>query len=213
MNNQNFKNGCIYYFSERIFTLLNHLNLVEGFKYISQIVTKGNSPKKKILFSRLAVDVFIILKWLLVIILWIFNVEDLWVIFIVWYLLIANLYTYFYYHTWSSNILTDANIDVNRIKRRYLNLTMAIAYTFFGFAYLYCIPYSSEFSWIDGSPNFFHAVWYSISNSLTANYDQVVPSTSMGNSISIIQLIIMFLFLTIIVGNSIPHINIIKKEK
>ncbi len=130
LNNQNFKNGCIYYFSERIFTLLNHLNLVEGFKYISQIVTKGNSPKKKILFSRLAVDVFIILKWLLVIILWIFNVEDLWVIFIVWYLLIANLYTYFYYHTWSSNILTDANIDVNRIKRRYLNLTMAIAYTF-----------------------------------------------------------------------------------
>lgn len=204
--------GYLYPFFDGVVNILKYLNIVEGLKYLSQLLVKKAPRETKIKYSRIAVDVFIILKWSLIIILWIFHIEQLWAIILVWYLLISNIYTYFYYHTWSSNILIDHNINIDRLKRRFLNLMFAITYTLFGFAYLYCVPYSKDFSWNYGTPTFLHALWYSISNSLTASYDQVLPITNTGYSISMIQLVIMFIFLTIIIGNSIPSININTKE-
>lgn len=206
-------NGYLYPFVNKCLTFLKYLNLVEGFKYIGQKLTPKNcSDEIKIKYSRISVDLFIITKWLFIILLWIFKVKNEWLVSIVWYLLAMNLYTYFYYHTWASEILNDVNLDVDRIKRRFLNLMLSIFYSIFGFAYLYSNPYSPNFNWSEGKPTVVQSLWFSISNSLTANFDQVKPITNLGYSISMIQLLMMFMFLTVIIGGTIPQLGSIRKD-
>jgi hypothetical protein len=50
-------------------------------------------------------------------------------------------------------------------------------------------------------------MWYSISNSLAANYNFVLPNSDFANSVSMIQLLVTFVFVTIILGKSIPQTN------
>ena len=202
------KSSFLYQILNKLLNSMKYINLVELFKFIGRKLTPKNSLiETRINYSRTSVDIFIVAKWLFILILILFDVTNTWLVIAVWYLLFANLYTYFYYHTWSSEILNDRYFDTTRIKRRLLNLLLAIFYSVFGFAYLYYIPYSTEFIWAGKTPNFLHSLWYSLSNSLTASYDQVRPITDVGNSISMIQLIIMFIFVTIIIGGSIPQIN------
>ncbi|MDP1728490.1 MAG: hypothetical protein Q8M15_17025 [Bacteroidota bacterium] len=85
-------------------------------------------------------------------------------------------------------------------------LLLAIAYSNFTFAYLYRVSYTNDFTWPDSASSL-NAIWYSISNSLAANYDEVKPLTSFGNSIAMIQLIITFIFVTIILSKSVPQKN------
>ena len=208
------KTGFLYKFLNGLLNSTQYLNLVELFKYVGQKVTPKNCPiETKIEYSRVSVDIFIVAKWLFLLILWGFKVTNLVLVAIIWYLLITNLYTYFYYHTWAIEILNDKYFDIDRIKRRFMNLLLAILYSVFGFAYLYNFPYSSEFYWVDGTPKFLHSLWFSFSNSLTASYDQVKPITDIGYSISMIQLIMMFIFIAIIINSSIPQINSEKTEE
>ena len=50
-------------------------------------------------------------------------------------------------------------------------------------------------------------LWYSISNSLAANYCEIQPVTDLGNSVAMTQLILSFIFITIILSRSIPKKN------
>jgi hypothetical protein len=203
--------GFIYPVINKILGWLKYINLVESFKYIVLKFSRGNKSDKLEL-SRFATDIFIVFKWVFVATLWILKVNSSWLVYFIWYLLAANLFTYFYYHTWSSEILNTPFFEVDRIKRRFINLILAFSYSIFGFAYLYSTPYSSQFSWGKGEATFLQSIWFSVSNSLTANYDQVRPITDFGYSLSLIQLIMMFVFITIIIGGSIPQSNQIKKE-
>ena len=204
----NMKSSFLYQILNKLLNSMKYMNLVELFKFVGRKLAPKNSLiETRIKYSRTSVDIFIVSKWLFILILILFDVTIIWFVIAVWYLLFANLYTYFYYHTWSSEILHDRHFDATRIKRRFLTLLLAIFYPVFGFAYLYYIPYSTEFDWTDKTPNFWRSLSYSLSNSLTASYDRVKSITDVGDSISMIQLIIMFIFVTIIIGGSIPQIN------
>lgn len=204
--------GYIYPILNKCLNFLRYLSLVEGFKYIGKIFAEQGDAQKSINYARFSVDIFITLKWVFIVILLAIKVNNALLVSIVWYLLVTNIYTYFYYHTWSSEILSDSYFDADRIKRRFTTLSLAISYTIFGFAYLYRVPYSNDFSWNNNMPTFFQSLWFSISNSLTANYDQVKPITNFGYSVSMIQLLMMFVFLTIIIGGTIPQPNQSNKE-
>jgi hypothetical protein len=204
-------NGFLYPLINCAMNSMRYICLVELFKVIGKNIAGGNNFLS-VNYSRIAVDIFIVTKWLFLLLLWVFGVISKWATIAVWYLLATNLYTYFYYHTWSSEIFSDPYVNPDRIKRRFTNLVLAISYTVFGFGYLYNLPYAKEYSWHNGTPVFFQALWYSASTSLTASYDQVRPVTEVGNSISMIQLLMMFIFLTIIIGGSIPQTNQVNKE-
>lgn len=204
-------NGFLYPLINGVVNLLRYVCLVELFKAVGKRIACGNNFQS-VNYSRIAVDIFIVTKWLFVATLWFFGVASTWATVAVWYLLFTNLYTYFYYHTWSSEIFSDPYVYPDRIKRRFTNLVLAISYTVFGFAYLYSLPYAKEYSWNNGTPTFLQALWYSISISLTASYDQVHPVTNTGNSVPMIQLLMMFIFLTIIIGGAIPQTNQVNKE-
>ncbi len=207
------KSGFLYTIVNSGINSLKYINLVELFKFVViHLFSDKKNNDKKIMCSQIAVDLFIIFKWLFILVLWIYNISNNWLLIIVWYLLVTNLYTYFYYHTWSSEVLEDAYMDTARVKRRFFNSLLALFYSIYGFAYLYNIPYSNEFSWGLNGHSAQSSLWYSISNSFTASYDVVKSTTDLGHTISIIQLVMMFIFVTIIIGGSIPQINQKKTE-
>lgn len=193
------KNGLIYTGFKFLFKKLKYINLVELFKFVA---IKFN-PRQKLEYSRLGTDFFIIFKWILLILFWLTGLSNSFITFLVWYLILTNIYTYFYYHIWIDDALDTSNHDNDRLRRRFLNLLLALAFSDFSFAYLFRFPYKLNF--IDqGSGNF---LWYSISNSLAANYSVVQPSSTCGNSVSMIQLIFTFIFVAIIISRSIPQKN------
>jgi hypothetical protein len=196
--------GITYVIFKPLLDNIRFLTIVEWFKFLFESFGKTEDQKKHL--CRIAVDVFIILKWLLIIILWNTGYTNGFITFLTWYLLITNVYSYFYHHIWSDEALISDKKDANRVRRRFLNLIFAMAFSNLCFAYLYIIRYSHELKW-SGEITKLKAGWFSISNSLAANYSDVSPDSDLGNSVAIAQLIITFFFVTIVFSRSIPEIE------
>lgn len=202
------KNGFIYPLFNKLFEKLCYLNLVEFFKYLANLFNKQKSEEEVVrTFNRFGTDVFILFKWVLVFILWKFKFSNPILTITVWYLIVTNLYTYFIYHVWHKDALKTENFVIDRSKRRFLNLMLAIVFSVFCFGYLINVPYINAFTWGDNPATFVHALSFSFSNSLAANYNVVAPSTDEGNMICNLELLITFFFVTIILSRSIPQTN------
>jgi len=198
------KNGVFYPILNFIVAKLKYLNLVELFKSLAVLIA-GN--QNKISAYRFAIDFFIILKWIFVLTIIKLHVNNTITNLFVWYLLISNLYTYFYYHIWYNDTANDIHNTPERIRRRFVNLMLSIGFSNLCFAYLYRFPYLNDFQWSDKAPLTTKSIWFSFANSLTANYEYVKPITKSGVELTLMQLIISFIFLTMILGNSIPKTN------
>jgi hypothetical protein len=194
--------GIIYSIFNWIIEKLSYLNLVEFFKFIAVKIF----PNNRITALRFSVDIFIILKWLLIALLWHFNVKNDFLNFLVWYLIFTNVYTYFYYHTWSKSI-DRPEFDFDRIKRRFLNLGLSIAFNVLSFAYLFAQPFSNNFKWNNGYSTLQDSILFSLANSFTTSYNSVQTITEIGHKISLLETVISFVFLTIILSNSIPQVK------
>jgi hypothetical protein len=202
------KNGIIYVIANWTINSLKYLNLVEFFKFVGRQLNPNKHDQSKVTASnRIATDIFILTKWIFVIILWKLSATNGFLVFSVWYLIVTNVYTYFYYHIWDKESLNPDNFTIDRTKRRFVNLMLAVSYSTFCFAYLYQIPYFKEFDWSNKIPVVKLSLMYSFSNSLAANYSDVKPITDFGNILSTIQLLITFFFLTIILSKTIPQTN------
>jgi len=201
------ENGIIYPVTKFIIEKLNKVNLVELFKFFAKKAGKGKSKEKA--YLRLSVDIFIILKWLFLILIWCFNVANIYITVIVWYLIITNVYTYFYHHIWCDDSFDSSKFDIDRVRRRFVSLLLAFAYSNLCFAYLYFLPYVKGMNWgINNMPaSSLHSLWFSMSNSVAANYAVVAPFNGIGNAVAMVQLVITFLFVTIIISRSIPQSN------
>lgn len=196
------RNGFIYPISNYIITKLDNINLVELFKYIArQINPDKNDSFKERAYTRFAVDLFMVLKWLFILIAWYYHWDNRFILIFVWYLIISNFYTYFYRHLWCDDVFVTLPAEKERIRRRYVALFLAFAYSNICFAYLYRIPYANHLDW-SGLPSGLHAIWFSISNSLAANYSVVSALDNFGNTIGMIQLMITFIFVTVIISKS-----------
>lgn len=198
------KNGLIYPIVDFLIITLKHINLVELYKKLLVTIFKNQD---RLTINRIAIDSFIIIKWIAVILLLINHVSNLLTTIVVWYLLFSNLYTYFYYHIWINDTANDQHNTPERIRRRFLNLLTSIGFSNLCFAFLYRFPYLGDFEWSEKLPLTTKALWFSFANSLTASYEFVKPITKDGVNLTIMQLIISFVFLTMILGNSIPKTN------
>ena len=125
---------------------------------------------------------------------------------ITWYLIASNLYTYFYYHNWTRD-LEKGNFDLDRIKRRFLNLMLAIAFNIFCFAYFFAVPFATNYNWTEGISRFHESISFSVANFLTIDYSPVKTLSNVGHSLTLIETLTAFIFLTIILSNSIPQIK------
>ena len=196
------KHGIIYSIVNWIILKLNYLNLVELLKKLVKLFFSSEQNKRTA--SRATVDIFIIAKWLFIGLLWYFNVKSSTVNFLVWYLIFTNIYTYFYYHTWTKD-LANPHFDIDRIKRRYLNLMLSIGFNVYSFGYLFAQPFKENFKWPNEYSTLQESLSFSLANSISSNYQYVSSITETGNTLTLIETIISFIFLTIILSNSIPQ--------
>ena len=146
------KNGFIYPFFDSVIKGLYYLNLVEFFKYLARVYAKRKreSISKEILIrnSNIAIDIYQIFKWGVLIFFWVNGYDGVISLMIICYLLGGNLFTYFYYHVWGSKYFQGVNRAT--LNRRFLNSIIAIAYYLFCYAYLYQFHYYEGISWPDG---------------------------------------------------------------
>lgn len=204
------KNGFIYPIANFLIKVFEKLNLVQLFKFLAAKLADKNNRDQQKAYSGIAIDLFIVLKWLFVFIVWYSNTTSTVITVLVWYLILANLHTYFYRHVWCDDAFDTSSMTIDRARRRFISLIQAFAFSSACFAYLYVVPYSNHFCWGGETnlvPSSIHSFWYSISNSVTASYDLVKPVTEFGQTISMIQLIITFIFVTIVLSRSIPQSN------
>ncbi|MDP4267814.1 MAG: hypothetical protein Q8880_10335 [Bacteroidota bacterium] len=201
-------NGFLYNAVKIILDNLRHLTLVEWVKRIGLYLWCKNpeETQQRINCRSNIIDGFNIFKWLLIILLLINHVSNSFWTCVVWYFIITNIYSYFYHHIWSDSAIEIDITSSDRARRRFFLLMLAISYSEICFAYLYRLSYVNEFSWSDKA-TILKSIWYSVSNSFAANYDTVKPISELGNSVSMIQLIITIIFVTIIISKSIPEIK------
>jgi hypothetical protein len=202
------KHGFIYPVFKLLFDNLKYLNLVEFFKFFLRLFNpdKTNSERVKN-YNRIATDIFVVSKWLTLILFWHYSISSWFVTLLIWYLIFANIYTYLYYHIWCDDALKTDEFTKGRIRRRFVHLILAITFSVYCFAYLYQLPYSSEIDWGTKYPASMYSIMFSFSNSVAANYSDIKPLTDIGNIIASIQLLITFIFATIILSRSIPQTN------
>ncbi len=191
------KHGYIYKISNFIVTIAFYTNLVEGFKWLLGGFTKDN----KRTYKNIAIDTFIVLKWLFVGIIWIVNIQSLFLTIFVSYLIWTNLFTYFYYHVWTTSKIKKTK----RNQRRFINLFLAFAYSNISFAYLYSLPFKSSFVTTSGFDGRFSFFLYSSYNSLFSDFNFIEVANMTGSVLTITQLTITFIFVSIILSKSIPE--------
>lgn len=198
--------GFIYIAFKWVIDIIKYVSLVELIKGIGlKINPRPNDEDSCKAYSRTFVDIFVLLKWSFVLLVFLRGTSNTLTCIIIWYLIITNLHTYFYYHVWKESAINSTDKDEHSLRRRFIYLLLAISFSNFCFAYLYYTYYSNSFSWGTNGPDRLHAVWYSISNSVAANYTEVSSIHDNGNSVSMIQLLITFVFVTIIISRSIPE--------
>lgn len=209
-----FDNGFIYPLFNRLIKFLNIINVVEILKkYICIFFEKRHESHTQLEIKRFSrkvrnyiIDIFIIFKFLFVLLLWQFNINNKFVLGIVIYLLIMNLHTYFYYHIWKDSATLDENLSVNRIKRRFMNLFISFIYMIISYGYLYNIPLNQYFK-TNKCVSHINYFIYSISNSFANSYDKIQTVGNIGDIIRLSQVIMTFIFITLILTCSIPKAN------
>ena len=213
--------GFIYPFVNLIVNILKYVNLVEFFKWTAQCICNlihneepGQQTVLRIKYAIVAIDIYQLFKWGVLLYLWFYSgchIEGELLSFnialdtkhIIWYLIASNLFTYFYYHVWGSNYTQLLTREA--MNRRFMNTILAISYYIFAYTYLYEVHYMQNFEWADETVNHANAFYLSASNALTFSHDDFEAADSTGRFLLLSQAINTFIFLTIIISNSIPN--------
>jgi hypothetical protein len=204
-------NGFIYPFFDSLIRLLYYCNLVEFFKLLARLCvvvlhkrSSGELSTQALIRScNIAIDTYQIFKFSVLFLLWTCEVSSVFSKLLVYYLLFSNLFTYFYYHVWGSKY--DQRVDRDTLNRKFLNSLLAIAYYLLCYAYLYQIHYNQMIVWPDNLIDMTNSIFLSVANAFTLIYGGFSPLTQEVRVVFMSELINTFLFLTIIITNSIPN--------
>ncbi len=196
-----FRNGFIYYFVEKIIIVLKSLNAVEWFKSFAGYIAKNNKKAERVIpYKNIAIDLFIIIKWVVTISAFYF-INNRAIHYLVIYFILFNIFTYFYYHTWNTS---SQNNSLERGKRRFINTMQAICYNIVGYAYLYAVVFTGYFNWDDKISKTVNALNFSVTNTLLGSAS-VSPNGETGIIIVLTQYISTFILITIILSATVPN--------
>ncbi len=195
--------GFIYVIASVMIKVLWALNLVEWFKFLfyqfCRLLHKKINQKAT---YNWAIDTFIVLKFIFVF-LFIFLPENPVYLRIVLYLLIMNVFTYFYHHVWRKPSDNCSHWQA----RRFITLALAIAFNILCYVYLYWNGLSRFILWHNSAPSTLSSVFqYSLSNTFLLPSSMSVDN-SFGLYLQTSQQVISFIFLVIILSQSIPQLK------
>lgn len=201
-------NGPIYYTISKLICGLWYLNAVEYVKKFTAFIYKSRNPDKPNddrTGENFGIDLFIILKWILISVLIVCKIDSYISLLVTYYLIAANTYSYFYYHVWDERAFADMSVE--RSKRRFVNFLISIAFYIYCYAYIYYVHVPCEILWPDHNVDFINSAYLSLATAFTLTYGGFAPETQFVRVLFASELINTFVFLTIIVSNSIPTKN------
>lgn len=204
------KNGFIFEaFDFLIRKILFRLNLVEIFKLVAIRAVKGGNQADTYAAANVAIDIYQIFKWLVLVLFWCMSSKSTVELYIISYFLATNTFTYFFYEVWGSNHKRQDNQESRN--RRFLNTCLSISYHFLCYAYLYQIHFYTQITWPDNIIDTFNAVYLSVTTGLTLTYSGFSPNTQFIRMVFLSELINTFIFITIIITNTIPSQKVIRR--
>lgn len=196
-------NGFIFPIANWLIINSSCISLVEGFKSIAGLIARiMKADERK--FKNYAIDLFIILKWVIVLLAIKFTWDHSIVVYSVLYLLVMNLHSYMLHHIWSQNNNIERPMTAERERRRFISLLLAIAYSEICYTYLYLAPLHQGFSWPNEMPNLVSSFVFSVGNSLTGLSGDLKPITTSAHLAVTSQLIMSVVFIAIVLSQSIP---------
>ncbi len=198
--------GIIYPVANWIITISNYLCLVELFKFLSVCFLNRPSVDSVRRNKNIAIDLFILVKWVAIIVFWVTNYVSTISIVIVWYLLITNIQSYFYNHVWLNVSISDERKQATRERRRLIAVILAFCFSIMCYGYFYQRCYFTHFNWPADIAPFTSSITFSLGTALTAFSGNLSPNTDFGYFLIGTQLIITFLFIAIILTQSIPQL-------
>lgn len=199
--------GLIYLVCDFLISkLLVRVNLVECVKKLG-LGLYGKAYRKNYAdaIKRTITDVFIILKNILVLSFIICSpkLSDLGIGIvnaIVIYLMVMNVFTYFYHHLW----IEDKPQGIHCQRRRFINLILAVGFNILCYTYLFYKGLEYWISWVQPGVGLAKILQYSVSNTFLFSSCLTV-NTTFGYYLQTSQQLISFVFLAIILGQSIPN--------
>ena len=193
----------LYSIFDLLVNTLKSINLVEYWKSLcwlvynrKLIVIDYDENLCKTIKSK-AIDAFIIMKYgLLFLIFKGLIPSNNFIFFIVWYMLLMNIFTYFYYHLWESKKINRENS-----KKRFINFILSIVYSSLSFMLLYKNYYANDFG-LENKEISNTIKAFSLSFGTFFNSNNFSPITNRGYIIFTINCIVNFIFLTFILANT-----------
>jgi hypothetical protein len=201
-----FENGIIYNLVSSIITFFKKANAVEWLKNLVKYFTKKKENVRRNL--QVTIDLFIIVKFFIIIFIFFSKVDGLFWELLIWYLILTNVFTYFYYHVW----IPPFTNSIESKRRRFINLFISLLFSTLCFGVLYSEFYYSDFVLDTGHHKESASFIYSFYNSLFVSYSHMRPLSSLGYIISFFQLSLTFTFLTVILAVSVPQNNDISES-
>ena len=202
------KNGFIYPASKFLIRLLSALNLVEYFKQTAEslvgvLFKKPLSKKQQIAANNFGIDLFLVAKWGFLALLFLTQSDrQIWK-YCVYYLIVSNLFTYFYYHAWGSSFGRRKGLNAQR--RRFLNFLFSVAFYVVCYAYLYQFHFDNHIQWPNNEINFMNSLYLSMANSFGLTSAGIEPLSAIVRTVFLTQFVNTFFFLSIIIANSVPN--------
>lgn len=194
--------GIIYPVIDTLIIAMRKLSLVELFKIIGEKIAKNHQEANK--FRRIAIDIFIVLKWFVLLFFYFFNISNCLSIIVTTYLTFFNIFTYFYYHLWDEK---EPN-TYKEAKNGFVKSLFAFAFNIFAFAYFFKI---SNIIWIKFIvPNFnrLTPLFFSIKHTLGGGSELIQVVSTNGEILLLIHTITSFIFIVLIIANT--KISILK---
>lgn len=205
--------GFIIHLATRMMVALQALSAVERLKQLGEVFLRfQNATPSDEELRRNAnrwIDGFIVFKWALVGGLFWFAQSGWFAAVAVSYLLFFNVFSYFYYHGWGSDHEPPKlswEAAQQRDRRRLISFLQAFFFSFLGFAYLYAVQLPDRLEW-PTSPNGLDAIFLSLSNSFTLTYNGFQPCDQLARGVLLLQVLNVFVFLTVLIGNAVPSVG------
>lgn len=198
------ENGPAIRVFEFLFAALHRASLVEFLKWAAAKIWAPGSRR----LTNLVIDLFVLGKWILVLVAWYAGWQHVgWVLFVS-YLLLMNLETYFWYHLWHVEPVSQSSTEPRRDRRRFINLCSAVAFSMVCYAYLYHRVMPTQFTWKDGVAPWAASLKYSIGNALTGATGDLTPITTTSYMLTTSQLVMTVVFISMLMSNSLPKVRI-----
>lgn len=194
--------GFIHAVASQLIEAARYLNLVELFKAVAARLAFGRDSEVQDRYRAISIDVYVVVKWAAVALLWAAGADGVLARALTIYLLATNVYTYFYFHLWDELAMRQTALAIDRLRRRFVNLFQAFAFSIFAYAYLYDVPYAWAFDW-KGSSDALTAIYFSAGNAFTVTYGDVVPTAGAAKILAVSQLAMTFLFVIVILARTI----------